>query len=163
MNPAAIHHIRAAREALIEAHPELADDAEFLTDVIEGQTDATAIMGRLIEERNDYEAKAAACKSLAERYEMQADRWQTRSNVMRQMMRAVLDAAGLPRIKTAIGTASMTQGRMTLVLCDGFTAPQGYQKIKIEPDKAAIKAALEAGEVMPGAALKQSPDFVTVR
>jgi hypothetical protein len=163
MNPAALHHIRAAREALIAEYPELADDADFLADVIEGQTDATAIMERLIESRNDDEAKAAACKSLAERYSLQADRHQTRGNAKRQIMRAVLDAAGLPRIKTAIGTASMTQGRMMLVLCDGFTAPQGYQKIKIEPDKAAIKAALEAGEIMPGAVLKQSPDFVTVR
>ena len=59
MNPAAIQHIRAAREALLEAYPELADDADFLADVIEGQTDAAAIMAKLIEGRNDDEANAA--------------------------------------------------------------------------------------------------------
>lgn len=163
MNPSAIQYIRAAREALVEEYPDLADDAEFLADVLEGETDIVTIMARLIEERDYCEAQAAACRAVSERYDHKAERWQSGSNVRRQMMRAVLAAGGLPKIRTALGTVSLHKGREKLVLADSFQPPQGYQIVEVKPDKDAIRKALEAGETMPGAVLSQSPDFVTVR
>jgi hypothetical protein len=57
---------------------------------------------------------------------------------------------------------SVSPGRVSLALADDFTAPQGYARTRIEPDKAAIKAALEAGETMPGASLVTGKPIVKV-
>jgi len=163
MNPRFLTDLRAAHAALIEAHPELNGDDDFLADVIEGQTDAPQIMDRLIIERREAIANAEAMDKLASDYKMIADRWTQRADVRRQLMFLVLDAVNLRKLVTPSGTVSVSPGRASLVLADDFTPPQGYARTKIEPDTVAIKAALEAGETMPGASLVTGKFIVRVR
>lgn len=162
MNPQFITQLRAAHAALIEAHPDLATDDDFLSDVIEGETDAPAIMERLIIERRESIANGEAMDKLANDYAALSDRWTARAEARRKLMGLVLDATGLRKMQTPAGTVSVSPGRVSLALADDFTPPQGYARIKIEPDKAAIKAALEAGETMPGASLVVGKPIVKV-
>lgn len=163
MNPQFLTQLRAAHAALIEAHPELASDDDFLADVIEGETDAPAIMQRLIIERRESLANGEAMDKLANDYAALSDRWTARAEARRKLMGLVLDAVGLRKMTTPAGTVSVSAGRVSLVLADDFTPPQGYARTRIEPDKTAIKAALEAGEVMPGASLVTGKPIVQVR
>jgi hypothetical protein len=162
MNPQFLMDLRAAHAALIEAHPELATDDDFLADVIEGSTDAFEIMERLVIERREAMANGEAMDKLAEDYARLSDRWTARAEARRKLMGLVMDAVGLRKMATPAGTVSMSPGRVSLALADDFTAPQGYARTKIEPDKAAIKAALEAGEVMQGASLVTGKPIVKV-
>lgn len=162
MNPQFITQLRAAHAALIEAHPDLATDDDFLSDVIEGETDAPAIMERLIIERRESIANGEAMDKLANDYAALSDRWTARAEARRKLMGLVLDATGLRKMQTPAGTVSVSPGRVSLALADDFTPPQGYARTKIEPDKAAIKAALEAGETMPGASLVVGKPIVKV-
>jgi len=162
MNPQFLQQLRAAHAALIEAHPELATDDDFLADVIEGSTDAFEIMERLVIERREALANGEAMDKLANDYAQISDRWTMRAENRRKLMGLVLDATGLRKMQTAAGTVSMSPGRVSLALADDFTPPQGYARTKIEPDKAAIKAALEAGETMPGASLVTGKPIVKV-
>ena len=41
------------------------------------------------------------------------------------------------------------------VTCDPSTLPEGYQRVRIEPDRTAIKAAIKAGTAVPGCQLIQ--------
>ena len=163
MNPQFITQLRAAHAALIEAHPDLETDDDFLADVIEGETDAPAIMERLVIERREAMANGEAMDKLAEDYAKLSDRWTMRAESRRKLMGLVLDATGLRKMNTPAGTVSVSPGRVSLALADDFTAPQGYARTRIEPDKAAIKAALEAGEVMQGASLVTGKPIVQVR
>lgn len=163
MNPQFLTQLRAAHAALIEAHPDLATDDDFLADVIEGETDAPAIMERLIIERRESIANGEAMDKLANDYAALSDRWTARAEARRKLMGLVLDATGLRKMQTPAGTVSVSAGRVSLVLADDFTPPQGYARTRIEPDKTAIKAALEAGEVMPGASLVTGKPIVQVR
>ena len=162
MNPQFITQLRAAHAALIDAHPDLATDDDFLADVIEGETDAPAIMERLVIERREALANGAAMFKLANDYEELSDRWNMRAEARRKLMGLVLDATGLRKMSTPAGTVSVSPGRVSLALADDFTPPQGYARTEIEPDKAAIKAALEAGETMPGASLVVGKPIVKV-
>jgi hypothetical protein len=162
MNPQFLMELRAAHAALIEAHPDLATDDDFLADVIEGETDAPAIMERLVIERREAMANGEAMDKLAEDYAKLSDRWTMRAESRRKLMGVVMDAVGLRKMSTPAGTVSMSPGRVTLALADDFTPPQGYARTKVEPDKAAIKAALEAGEVMQGASLVTGKPIVKV-
>jgi len=162
MNPQFITQLRAAHAALIEAHPEIAEDDAFLADIIEGETDANAIMERLVIERAEALANGEAMDALAEKYTQISDRWTMRAENRRKLMGLVLDAVGLRKMQTPAGTVSVSPGRVSLALADDFTPPQGYARTKIEPDKAAIKAALEAGEVMQGASLVTGKPIVKV-
>jgi hypothetical protein len=99
---------------------------------------------------------------LSEDYARLSDRWTARAEARRKLMGLVLDATGLRKMATPAGTVSVSPGRVSLALADDFTPPQGYARTKIEPDKAAIKAALEAGEVMQGASLVAGKPIVKV-
>lgn len=163
MNPHILTQLRAAHAALIEAHPALADDDDFLADVVEGQTDANAIMERLVIERRDALAHAETMEKLAEDYANRAEVWVARADAKRKLMGLVLDAVGLRRMVTSAGTVSVSPGRVSVALDADFEPPQGYQKVRVDPDKTAIKAALEAGETMPGARLVTGNPIVQVR
>jgi hypothetical protein len=162
MNPQFLQQLRAAHASLIEAHPEIAEDDDFLADIIEGETDANAIMERLVIERREALANSEAMDKLANDYAQISDRWTMRAEARRKLMGLVLDATGLRKMSTPAGTVSMSPGRVSLALADDFTPPQGYARTRIEPDKAAIKAALEAGEVMQGASLVTGKPIVKV-
>jgi len=162
MNRHFLTDLRAAHAALIEAHPEIAEDDAFLADIIEGETDANAIMERLVIERAEAIANGEAMDALAEKYTQISDRWTMRAENRRKLMGLVLDATGLRKMVTPAGTVSVSPGRVSLSLADDFSPPQGYARTRIEPDKAAIKAALEAGETMPGASLVTGKPIVKV-
>ena len=63
----------------------------------------------------------------------------------------------------ALGTVSRTTGRLSLQITDEASIPSQLTVTTVSPDKAAIKAQLEAGEAVPGAALVRGEDSVTVR
>ena len=162
MHPLDLTHLRAAIDALRSEYPELADDADFAADVIEGETDAPAMVERLIIERREAVANAEAMTKLATEYERLSERWMARADHKKRLMGIILDITGAKKIPTPAGTVSLSPGRVSLSLADDFTPPQGYARTKIEPDKAAIKAALEAGEVMIGASLVTGKPIVRI-
>ena len=163
MNPQFLTQLRAAHAAIMEADTNLEIDDDFLSDIIEGQTDAFEIMERLVIERRESLANGEAMDKLANDYAALSDRWTARAEARRKLMGLVLDATGLRKMQTPAGTVSVSAGRVSLVLADDFTPPQGYARTRIEPDKTAIKAALEAGETMLGASLVTGKPIVQVR
>jgi hypothetical protein len=163
MNPVAISHIRAIRDDLLAKHPELADDTDLFADMIEGETDAHAIMARLVRHRAECVANGAACDALATEYANKADLWCARADAHRKTMRVILEAAGLSKIVTPGGTVSLRPGSVSLALDDDFKPPQGYARTTIAPDRGAIKKALQEGETMPGARLVTGETTVMVR
>ena len=138
-------------------------DAQTFADTLEGETDVMEVMGWLINQRTEADAFADACKAHAKLYTDRAARIIAKSAAMTKAMGDILDAVGERKLTHPLGTISRTKGRQTVHIFEEAFIPSQLCKVVKSPDKAAIKALLEAGEDIPGARLETSPDGVSVR
>lgn len=81
---------------------------------------------------------------------------------LRQYALQSLRAANLRRIKLPILTAYIGSSKRVEVLVEPDELPLAYQRITVGADRAALKTALEAGEVIEGAELVES-EYLVVR
>lgn len=157
INPAVIATLKADIEAYRLWLAEDDADETLRSDVLEGQTDIDSVLSRVararIQARADGVGASEAKKAAAAHYERRMAIAEKQEKLCDHIIRTILEAAGMTKFAVPEGKISITPGRVSLVLADDFEPPQGYQKIKVTPDNAAIKSALEAGEKMPGASL----------
>lgn len=79
-------------------------------------------------------------------------------------MAAVLQSTGHHRVVTPLGYSVVrVKSKAALELRDESAIPDGFFRVKREPDRVAIRAALEAGKDVDGAFLVEKPDGVTIR
>lgn len=138
-------------------------DEETFLDTLDGETDAMDIIGRLIRDREEAKAHAAASKALADEYAQRRSRLDARAQAMAKAIGEILDATGQKKIAHPLGTVSRTAGRMSCKITDEAAIPSQLTVTKVSPDTAAIKKHLEDGETVPGAELVRGPDGVMVR
>jgi hypothetical protein len=141
------------------------DDQETFLDTLDGQTDALDVLDALMIERAKASAAEDAAKAVAGIFADRAKRQVEKQASLSRMMGKVLDAIGETKIQRPIGTISRTKARQSVEVYDEAEIPTQLlrTKITIEPDSAAIKAQLEAGETVPGARLKTGEPGITVR
>jgi len=60
-------------------------------------------------------------------------------------------------------TASIRPGQPHVLVTDGTALPDTMVRVKREPDKTLIGAALKAGDTVPGAELSNSAPNLTIR
>lgn len=138
-------------------------DLETFLDTIDGETDAMDILGKLIMAREDAKAHEAASKSVAEDYATRARRMVEKQRAIAKAIGQLLDAIGERKVAHPLGTVSRTAGTVSVEITDEASVPTQLCKITKSPDKTAIRAAIEAGEEIPGAALTRGPAGVSVR
>jgi len=138
------------------------DEAAFL-DTLDGETNAADIADRLIKLALDADAMAdaiaAQVKDLAER----GKRKEAQSVAYRAKLLVVLDAMGLTKLERPRATISRRKGSPSVQITDESAIPSQLCKVVSSPDRAAIKAQLQAGVDVPGAQISMGPDGVTVR
>lgn len=102
---------------------------------------------------------AAAEESVFERIRaltVRADRFTRQHEAYRAAIFAALDAAGQTKWKSPEFTVSITPGRAGVVITDPAAIPDDFVRIKREPDKTAIGAAIASGNAVPGAEMQNS-------
>ena len=161
VHPADLARIRQAADAIREMM-EGDDDLRAFTDTLEGETDAFAIMDRLLFLEGDTATMVSAIKDHESTLRQRRQRLEDRSVALRDAMQQVLDAAGLRTMPCPLGTVSLSAVKAGLVEIDAAETPTQLLRPG-QPDKAAIKKSLEAGEPVPGWALGDARDTVTVR
>jgi len=139
------------------------DDQDTFLDTLDGETDAMDILGALIKERNEMLGNEAALKELAKQYKERADRMNAKADAIAQTMGHLLDAMGERKVQHPFATVSRTKARMRVVIEDEHQIPTQLMKVKKSPDLTAIKAQMDAGEYVPGAAIALGNEGVTVR
>lgn len=167
MNPATKAAIIARIASLREELGDYDADEILRADMIEGETDMDGILRHLVKSLNHARFDEAGAKAALEearaRYEARISSAKRKQDVARECIADIMASAGLEKRKLPEGSISITPGKPSLWLSDDFTAPQGLQRIKVEPDKEAIKAALIAGERIDGAEIVIGKKIVTVR
>lgn len=158
-----IAHIRRMADAIATTDDH--DDEPGFLDTLEGETDAVEIADWLIGSILSDEALAEAVKAQESAMRARRDRIEMRARVKRRAAVELLSAAGLKRMERPLATISRIAGRVSVQIADEAAVPSQLCTVKtiVAPDKAAIKAQLEAGVDVPGAALIRGDDTISVR
>jgi Siphovirus Gp157 len=160
LDPAAI---RRQIEILLTAYPELADDEVLRLDMIEGSTDMIEFMRALEVARQQANATADAVGALIDNWRQRMARFQKRDEAIRALMFKLLQLAHLKKLELPEATVSLKIGVPKVVIIDEAALPDEFCRIRREPDRAKIKAALADFKAVPGATLSNGEDSLAVR
>lgn len=140
-------------------------DADAFWDTLDGETDVLDVADHLLNSMFDDEALADAIKAREADMKVRRDRIEARAKAKRRTLLTILDATGQKKMERPLATVSRRSGSMSVQITDEDAIPTQLKTVKTvtSPDKAAIKAQIEAGEDVPGAALVRGEDGVTVR
>lgn len=148
---------------MLVAYPELGDDEELRLDTLDGETDFTRIMSKLVRVRNEKLAEADGLATyIGDLSERKARKVRSAEGV-KSLMLSLMSVADIQKLPLPEATLSITKPRESVEVTDLAALPQGTFTTVRQPDKAAIKAMIEAGDDVPGAALKTSEPGLTVR
>lgn len=148
---------------MLVAYPELAEDEELRLDTLEGETDFNRIMSKLVRVRNEKLAGAEGLATYIGDLTERKARQVRSAEGIKSLMLSLMSAADLQKLPLPEATISITKPRTSVEVTDIDALPQGTFATVRQPDKTAIKAMLEAGDDVPGAALKTSDPGLTVR
>ena len=158
-----------AHLTLIEAVAALlqpyADDEDLYQDMIEGETDALDLLDSQIASMQNDEALAEAIKAQEANLKARRERIEWRADAHKKAALLIMNAAGLKKAERPRATISVRPGSVSVQITDEAEIPSQLMREKITraPDKAAIKAQLEAGETVPGAELVRGAETISVR
>lgn len=157
---------RQTLDSLREIHGlVIEDEDEALAALAEEGVDVETVLSMLgraaLDAKADVEAANARLAALCGR----RDRAARREEVLRETLLAALQAVGMQSHKDAEFTASWRHGKPKLLITDETRLPADLitEKITLEPDRQAIRAALDAGELIPGAQLSNGNSILTLR
>lgn len=147
-----------------ELRDEFGDDDQLVRDMLEGETDFHEVAGVLLRQAFEADAGVAANKALADDYKARADVLKSRGEHIRSKLFALMQATGLRKLPHALATVSVRAVSPSLIY-DGEPSclPEDLRREKVEADKAAIKAALQAGREVPGARLTNGGETISIR
>ena len=138
-------------------------DDETLADTLEGLSDLPQMIEEVVRSSLEDEDLISALKTRAEVMAMRLSRLKERHQKKRQLASWALGAAGLPKLKAADFTVSLSEGALRLEINDETKLPPIYLVPQpAKPDRAAITAALKTGTAVEGAGLVQGLPYITV-
>ena len=148
---------------MLDAYPELMADGDLRADMIEGETDFNRVMSRLVRARKERQALADGVAGYVGELSARVARLNRGADVINGLMLDLMTHAGTGRVVLPEATISVTKGRTRLEVHTAADLPQGYVMMQPVPDNAAIRAALDAGDDIPGARLVTGEPGLTVR
>lgn len=154
--------VRATVARLQAENPDT--DADALLALVETEEPAfndvmTALCRAADEAGADADAIAERITALRDRQE----RATHRRSEYRALIFAALDAAGQRAWKSPEFTVSITPGRPGVVITDPAAIPDAFVRVKREPDKTAIGAAIASGATVPGAEQRNGLPTLVIR
>jgi hypothetical protein len=159
-----IDELRRQIEALIRDNPDMMEDEYLRVDMLDGETDIKGALTALVAEVGYSEAIVEALAQRMQKYTARKARIAHRAEVLRELILKVLQSADLKKIELAEATLSQTKRPPQIIgEPDADELPDELVKIKREPDKAKIRAALLAGVTVPGVVLSNSAPGLTIR
>jgi len=140
------------------------DDAALFLDMLDAEGgDAVDLLRAALRTSLEAEAQAAACKARAAQLVERQRRHEARAVALAASVHQAMRDLGIPRLRDAEFTASRRDGVPRVEVSDASLLPGAFVRTKHEPDKAALLAALKAGQTIPGAILAQGDETLTVK
>ena len=148
----ALAQLHAAAEHLRAEYPEIAGDEELWLSSLESLTDAVDLAAALAERVLHLQALEAAALERARSLQARAKRFENEQNRLRDIVLALVDAAGGRKIVLASLTLSPRNTPPKIVEHDAsLTPPEMLLEVVVKkPNRDKIKEALELGADVPG-------------
>lgn len=156
MNP---KQIRDEITALLLAWPELAEDEILRADMIEAETDMFSFLSVVVRRIGDTKTLAAATAEYIAELRQRIERLERREYGLRSLIAKVMTTADLRKVELPEATLSLRQGPPKVIITNENEIPAEFFRVKREPVKSLIRAALAAHEHVPGAVLS-NPETV---
>lgn len=146
--------IEAARVLLSDFRDILGDDVEARADAIEGQTELLEAIERGMRRVAEVEAMEAGLQAMMGNLKARLERLSKQKENLRTSLAVAMELSERKRLETAVGTIVLKPVPPQVEITDEAAIPSQFWKAQ-EPklDKAALKAALNAKEIVPGAVL----------
>lgn len=154
----------AAAEAIKAGLLAVTDDTDAIRDTLEGETNLHGMIRAMLlsieEDELIVDGTTARIADLAERKR----RFEGRIGAKRTLVEQAMAVAELEKVETDLATVSLRSVPPKLIVGEDadlpsrFFVPQPPKR-----DDAAIKAALKAGEIIPGATLSNGSRSLTIR
>lgn len=157
------HNYRTLRERLLQDMPELEDDPECLLNTLEGITDTNEQIAALLRSALTEQALA---KGIDEYVHKLSDRkldLLERANRKRKIALHYMTDLNIRKVTAPDMTATVKRVPPSVVIINDEIIPDAYMRIKREPNKTAIKDALDNGDKVPGCTLSNGNETLSVR
>jgi len=161
--PAIEHEITNLLAAVYQSNPELKSDDDFKLDILEGSTDLLEIVDKLMINLSLTEGYVEGIKITRARIDARSVRLKNKSDVIRSIIRRLLEAAEMRKFTVPHGTASLTAKPQNVEIVDEGLLPEEFFRITKSPNKTLIGEKLKAGEDVPGAQLSNGGETLTIR
>jgi hypothetical protein len=159
VHPALLHAIADVR-ALLEGD----DDLRLLHDTLEGETGFREVCEAMHATLAETEAMADALSAQQAEMKARLSRLHRRAEALRDGLRTLMLASGLPKLELPRATLSIAKGQEAVRYAPDFDCPSQLLKRPPppEPDGAEIKRQLKAGVAIDGAWLERSAPILKV-
>ena len=151
-----LYEVVQEHRAQLDALAELDLDAQTYADTLESMDgELKDKLRAVIAYSLDLEIEATGAAAAAKRMKERADSLDTRVKWLRDYALRSMEATNLSEVSTDEWAAKVAKKPASVVIADGVELPAEYIRttVKTEPDKAALKAALSGGAVIPGVSL----------
>jgi len=157
--------VRAQIELLRHTHPGIWDegDEKLLADMLEAETGLNEFLTKLVRQMNNAKAMGTGLDAELVDTRDRRDRYWDRYHGMRELAHKLMAQAGVRKVELLKATLSIRAGTPHVIVTDETRLPQHCVRIKREPDRIAIKAALANGEPVPGAEMSNAEPVLNVR
>ena len=150
--------------ALLEQDPQMRDDDALFLDMLDAEGgDALDLMRAGLRASLGAAAQARACKERMSQLAERQRRHEGRAEALQAAVHQAMRDLGIPRLRDPEFTAARREGSERAEVSNVELLPERYVRLRREPDKAPLLAALKAGEAVPGAALARSDETLTVK
>lgn len=152
----------AAVKRLIADHPELADDPILRADMIEGETDAFAIIERLARAISQRKSYAASDRAMAQEFAEVARRHEAAAERMRGVILDLMLAADMTTLRLpGGGTVRVDRSKPSPQIQSPGMVPESL--CTVTPSLTAIRAYIEAeGVLPPGVGMSNGAPFLRI-
>jgi len=172
MNPSAwqiqnaVALAQATTESLRSEHGQIIETSdELLTAFLEEGVDIPTLIRRMVRAALDAKSYSAAAAERMKDLRARKERFDRQEDAWRATVLAVMQAVELTKLSDAEFSLSISPGKPKLIITDPDELPAHLVEAvtTLVPLSADIKAALVAGEVIPGATLAAPQPFLTVK
>lgn len=158
-----LHYLQNEIAALMRNYPEMAEDEQLRIDMIEGSTNAPEFVSELLRKVAATDVLLLGTREYRREIDERVQRLKRRKEAFRELIKKVMEMAGTKRMERIEATVTIKAGVPRTIITDESIIPPDFFRIKREPELDRIKAALKAGEFVPGAELSNAEMVLQIR
>jgi hypothetical protein len=143
-----------AARALIDAL-NISDDDDLIETTIEGETGLIEAIDAALARIVELEALSTGIDTAITNLQTRQSRFDAGAGRLKGALMLAMDIAGLKKLERPMGTPILAKKQDAVTITSEADLPSAYlvEKTTVTPDRKAIRAALKAGEPVPGAHL----------